>query len=109
MPARIPKILMQRAAEGAARPEMARLRPRRDRGGDRPRDVVVDLVVLLAAQTRRQADLEDEELAGERGRVEVIRQPRAVAHGEAPQVGTAREQPRHPRLELLAQLFLVPL
>jgi hypothetical protein len=45
-------------------------------------------------------DLEDEEFAGKRGRIDVVGEPAAVAHGEAPQFGSAREEARNPSLEL---------
>jgi hypothetical protein len=48
------------------------------------RDVVVDLVVLLLAQAGRKPDLEDEELADELGRIEVIGQTLAVGFKRRP-------------------------
>jgi glutathione-regulated potassium-efflux system ancillary protein KefC len=73
---------------------------RRDRPGDRARDLVVDLVVVRLVAPRRKADLEDEEFAGERRRIDVIGQPAAIAHGEAPQLGAACEKARDAPLKL---------
>jgi hypothetical protein len=75
---------VQGTHESALREELFRLRPRRHRGGDGARDVVVDLVVLLLAQAGRKPDLEDEELADELGRIEVIGQTRAVGFKRRP-------------------------
>src|SRR5262245_18257781 len=112
MPACTCRSLMQGALEGAAGEDLARLGIRRDRRGDRRGDVVVDLVVLLAAEPRRKPDLEDEEFAGQRGRIEVVGKAGAVAHREAPKLGPAREQARDTPVELRfhwIQFLLTPL
>src|SRR3954464_9145869 len=43
------------------------------------------------AQARRERDLENEKVAGERRRIDVIRQARAVAHAEPEKLRTTRE------------------
>src|SRR5512145_596326 len=93
-------LLMQRSDEGAAGKKPASLGSRGDRRGDGARDVVVDLVVVLARAPRREADFEDEEFAGKHGRIDVVRQHAAVANREAPKFGAAREQARDAALEL---------
>src|SRR6185503_5841302 len=96
----IPGCLVERAHEGAAGQQALGIGARGDRGGNGAHDVVVDLVVLALAQARRQADLEDEEFAGQRGRIEVIRQAGAVAYREAPQFGALAEEARDAPFEL---------
>src|SRR5438094_724055 len=74
---------VQVAHEGLAPKQVLGLRPGGHGGADRRRDRPVDFVVLHLAQTRRERDLEDEELAVQRGGIDVIGQPAAVAHAEA--------------------------
>src|SRR5687768_336551 len=71
--------------EAAAGQQRLRLGARRHRRGDGGGDLAVDLVVLQLAPARDERDLEDEELSLQAGRVDVVRQPRAVAHREAVQ------------------------
>src|ERR687891_234291 len=92
--------LVQGSHESSSWQEPPRLGSRGHRAADGAHDFVVDLVVLPLAQARRQADLEDEELARQRRRVEVVRQPGAVAHGEAPQFRAAAKQARDTPFQL---------
>src|SRR5688572_20902820 len=100
----IPKVYCMRLVQGTHESPSWEQAPglgaRGHRAADGAHDFVVDLVVLPLAQARREADLEDEELARERSRVEVVRQPGAVAHGEAPQFRALAEEPRDAPLEL---------
>src|SRR6185436_14455098 len=95
-----PGSLVERAAESAPRQQALCVGTRRHRCGNGTHDVVIDLVVLPLAQARRQADLEDEEFADQRGRIEVVRQPGPVAYREAPQLGALAEEARDAPFEL---------
>src|SRR5688500_7557664 len=100
----IPKVYCMRLVQGTHESPSWEQAPglgaRGHRAADGVHDFVVDLVVLPLAQARRQADLEDEELARERGRVEVVRQPGAVAHRKAPQFRAAAKQARDAPFQL---------
>src|SRR5438552_11812629 len=76
--------------EGLAAQQIFRLRPRGHRRRDGGGDSVVHLVVLQLPQARRERDLENEMLAGERRRIDAIRQPPAVAHAEPEKLRTTR-------------------
>src|SRR4029079_16478738 len=77
--------------EGLAAQELLRFRPGGHRAHDRGGDQVVHLVVWRLAEPRRERDFEDEELALEPRRIDVIGQARAIAHAEAEQLRTAHE------------------
>src|SRR5437660_5036001 len=74
---------VQGAHEGLAPKQVCGLGPGGHGGADRRGNGAVDLVVLRLAQARCERDLEDEELPFQRGRIDVIGQPAAVAHAEA--------------------------
>src|SRR5258707_15181541 len=73
---------MQVADEGFAGQQIPGLGPGRPRGRDGRGNGGIPLVVLQLAQARRERDLEDEKLAVELRRVDVIGQARAIAHAE---------------------------
>src|SRR3954467_4145621 len=87
---------MQPAHEGPAPQQILRFGPRRHGRADRRGDGVVDRVVLRSAKTRRERDLENEQLAAERRRIDVIRQSRAIAHAEAKKLRAVREDSLDP-------------
>src|SRR6185436_2967322 len=93
---------VQISDERLAAQQVFRLRPGRHGRADGTGDRVVHLVVLRLAKARRERDLENEKLARERRRIDVIRQARAVAHAEPEKLGTTGEH----RLDALVDALL---
>src|SRR6266851_6712566 len=88
---------MQVTDEGFSAEQILGFGPGRHGGADRRSDRAIHLVVLLLAQPRCERDLENEKLAVERRRIDVVGQSRAVAHAEPEQLRTAREHGFDPR------------